>query len=64
MTDKHAPIDAGNGEVFTVEECEPGLFQSVFPSAHHTLSQLHATEADAWDYIAEQRAAIAKAEGR
>ena len=40
-------------EIYTVEEVEPGMFQSVFPSAQAELSQLHASAEDAWAYIKE-----------
>lgn len=47
--------DFPSSEVFTVEECEPGLFQSVFPTRLAHKSQLHTTTKDAWDYITEIR---------
>lgn len=50
-TKKREPIVAENGEVFTVEEVEPGVFQSVFPTALAHASQLHESEYDAWAYI-------------
>ena len=53
-------IDAGHGQVYTVEEVEPGLFQSVFPSWMGDLSALHTTADDAWDHIEECRAAYEK----
>lgn len=52
---KYKDIDAGQGQAYTVIEVEPGLFQSVFPSWLHEKSQLHSSEADAWDYIADVR---------
>jgi len=46
-------IDKDSGQVFTVEECEPGVFQSVFPERLAEFSCLHDTEQDALDHIAE-----------
>ena len=48
--------DSDSGQVFTVEECEPGVFQSVFPERLAEFSCIHDTEQDAWDYISEVRA--------
>lgn len=48
-------------EVYTVEEVEPGVFQSVFPSEHADRSSLHADAEDAWAYIEEMKAEIAEA---
>jgi hypothetical protein len=45
--------DKFSEQVFTVEEVEPGLFQSVFPERLSSESELHADEADAWSYIDE-----------
>lgn len=39
--------------MFTVEEIEPGLFQSVFPEELAHLSQLHTSLEDAWCYMME-----------
>lgn len=39
--------------MFTVEEVEPGLFQSVFPEHLAYLSSLHTTREDAWWYMFE-----------
>lgn len=47
--------DQFSEQVFTVEEVEPGLFQSVFPERLAQDSELHASEDDAWDYIEEVR---------
>jgi hypothetical protein len=41
-----------NGQVFTVETVEPGLYQSVFPEHLADHSQLHSSVIDAWIYIA------------
>ena len=40
-------------EGYYIEEIEPGLFQSVFPSEQADYSQLHTTIADAVAYIRE-----------
>jgi hypothetical protein len=45
-------IDTQTQEVFTVEEVEPGVFQSVFPKRLAEHSQLHTSELEAWQYIA------------
>lgn len=47
--------DAFSDHVFTVEEVEPGLFQSVFPERLAQESELHTTADDAWSYIEEIR---------
>ena len=47
---KREPIPAGD-EVFTVEEVEPGVFQSVFPTMLAEASSLHESEDAAWTYI-------------
>lgn len=43
----------GETEVFTVEEVEPGQFQSVFPSSMAESSALHTSRAEAWRYIGQ-----------
>ena len=45
-------IDPESGQLFTVEECEPGIWQSVFPERLAHKSQLHSNQDDAWHYIA------------
>ena len=42
-----------DGQVFTVDEVEPGNFQSVFPSRLADKSALHTDDQAAWDYIAD-----------
>jgi hypothetical protein len=44
-------IDKDTGQVFSVEEVEPGQFQSVFPTRFSDCSCLHDSEKDAWEYI-------------
>lgn len=45
--------DRVSGQVFTVQEVEPGLFQSVFPERLADKSELHSDEQAAWDYISD-----------
>lgn len=45
--------DKVSGQAFTVDEVEPGTFQSVFPERLADKSSLHVDEVAAWDYIAE-----------
>lgn len=40
-------------EVYTIEEVEPSLFQSVFPASQAEFSQLHTSLEDAITYIRE-----------
>ena len=40
------------GEDFTVEQIEPGLYQSVFPTPLAHKSDTHIDPWDAWEYIA------------
>lgn len=44
-------------EIYCVEQCEPGIYQSVFPSPEAEKSQLHSSIQDAIDYIKECRGA-------
>lgn len=55
MTNSEQIQDFPSNEVFCVEECEPGIFQSVFPSRIAHKSSLHTSRADAWDHINEIR---------
>lgn len=61
MFDKIPDIDANGADisedVFTVEEVETGLLQSVFPKRLAMHSALHVDEAHAWNYISEVRKA-------
>lgn len=48
-------VDHFSGEVFTVEDNDH--FQSVFPTRLASLSNLHTTEQDAWNWLLSVRAA-------
>jgi hypothetical protein len=44
-------IDAGDGEVFTVEQLAHNEFRSVFPTRLQDKEEVHTTEAAAWRYV-------------
>lgn len=44
-------IDAGDGEVFTVEELSENQFRSVFPVRLQDKEEIHPTAAAAWRYV-------------
>lgn len=51
MTSRSLEIDAGNDEIFTVEQLNDREWQSVFPTRLADKSHIHFSEEAAWRYV-------------